>query len=89
MALTTDQWSFLGRVAAAPIALAIVIFIKTVVLWLVRKFYPKAEFYLFSPISTVGERVDPLLKASLLRALQRLASIPARIYQLLAGRSPK
>lgn len=89
MSLTTDQWSFLGRVAAAPIALTIVIIVKTVVLWLIRKFYPKAEFYLFSPISTVGGKVDPLLKAFLRRVLQRLVWIPERIYRLLTNRSPK
>lgn len=89
MALTTDQWSFLGRVAAAPIALTIVIIIKTVVLWLVRKLCPKAEFYLFSPISTVGEKVDPLLKALIRRGLRRLLKLPGHIYRRLTGRYSK
>lgn len=50
-----DQFSF-GRVFGIALFLTLIMLFKALVLWQVRKRWPKAEYWLFSPLWPIVKR---------------------------------
>ena len=69
---------FIGQMIVKLIQVPILVFI--------RRFVPKAEFFLFGNLRVVGLRYDPLVLAALRRVRERVGLIPAKIVRSLKGR---
>jgi len=52
--MNPSEWKFILGPLLAPIYWLIVL---SVALWITRRFFPRAEWWLFSPISTVLKRL--------------------------------